>query len=363
MLCVHALGRMDLGVTMTLLAATEHVSEIDILHVVVHDLIKARSGKASVDLATSELEVSPLVKFVVDTLAKEYRTRASKSHGSFVDDPDNAPVPVHIREYAIAQTLSFLDLTHALMGTLRDRAGQQSGATGGHVLIAHVRQENHDEGLLIAILTEEVGAAITKSKGMEESRYLNMKGFRFAGRVDLTGLLANAERYVSFLRGSTKDVSDYFKLFLGCDTTIQALKETIKLNGAILAFAHEHLSNELERTTFLRDANDACLALAKAGEMFEPAPFANRLWPSKPEMLVEALESPAVGLSAGFVPHKRGLRGLVKFSGSKPGRWKVEFEREALTSGDIVYDASQSTLTIKTLPPDLLARLREEFED
>lgn len=333
---------------------------VRIEQVIVHDLIKTKHGPATTDLRQTQLEVTPLVQRVIDTLALEYRRRASKSHGRFVDDPDNVPVPGWIRLYAIEKSLDFVSLTHHMLGTLRDRADQQPGATGGHVLIAHVVEPEGDEGLLIAVLTEEVGAAINEAKDMAEARYLNMKSFRYAGRVNLTGLEAGAERYVSFLRGTGKDVSDYFKLFLGCDTTIVALKETQKLTALLRSFATSKGMDDVERTAFLKDANDICVALAHSGDVFEVEHFSNRLWPGAPHELVETLEDPAIGLSAGFVPHKQGLRDLVKFSGGRRGVWKVEFERRALQEGDVVFNRELETLTFRELPADLLARLREE---
>jgi nucleoid-associated protein len=333
---------------------------ISISHVIVHDLIKAKSGHATTDPRDAELEVTALVQRVIDTLVREYRRRASKSHGRFLGDTTNVPVPGLIRQYAIDKTLEFVPLTHSMLASLRDRADQQPGATGGHVLIAQVVEPDGEEGLLVAILTEEVGAAITKSKDMQEARYLNMKGFRYAGRVSLTGLAANAERYVSFLRGTGKEVSDYFKIFLGCDTTIVALAETKKLTGILRSFASEQGMDETQRAAFLKEANDVCKALAQAGELFEVEPLANKLWPKAPQELITALENPEVGLSAGFVPHLRGLRDLVKFSGGRSGVWKVEFERQAIIDGDVVFDPKEKTLTFGHLPADLLVRLQEE---
>jgi len=341
-------------------AATRAVA---IEHVIVHDLIKRKRGAAEVALREQEWPVTSLVQRVVDTLAHEYRQRASKSHGRFSNDPEFAAVPVLLRRYALDRDLSFVALTGAMMETLRARAATQSGATGGHVLFAHVHEMDRDEGLLVAVLTEEVGAAITATRELTESRYLNMKGFRYAGRVDLDGLRADAERYVSFLRGSGKEVSEYFRTFLGCDTTIAALQETTKLTEALRGFAVDQMSDEAARTSFLREATDVCAALARAGEVFEVAAFANRMWPGTPQALVSALEDPALALSAGFVPHRRGLKGLTRFSGARPGIWKIEFDRQALSDGDIVYDQVQETLTIRQLPADLLSRLKEEHAD
>lgn len=51
----------------------------------------------------------------------------------------------------------------------------------------------------------------------------------------------------------------------------------------------------------------------------------------------------------------------MKFS-AKTRLWSVEFNRQALTDGKIVYNDDKKTLTFTELPPDLIERLEHDQE-
>ena len=80
---------------------------------------------------------------------------------------------------------------------------------------------------MVAIINDKLGAALTKDLDIADIKHLDLDGFRFAGRVNITAWLEDADRYIGFLKGKG-DVAEYFKEFLGCDTTIQDKEDTKK---------------------------------------------------------------------------------------------------------------------------------------
>jgi nucleoid-associated protein len=339
-------------------AASEiNQSQNEIVAVIVHDLIKV--GTLSVDERVDIFPVTATVQRLVDQLVSEYAKRSGKSHGRFMDDEDNYPIQKYIREYYTEHTKNFLELSQVMMKTLCAKAAG-TAATGGHVFIAHIF---HDElnYLIVAILTDELGAALTAGKDLTDSIHLDIKGFRFAGRIDMTNWKSGGERYLSFLKGRKQDrVSDYFKAFLGCDNSIVAAKETATLLTGLESFVVQQEMDEVAKNDFLTKAFHICSRLASDDEPIDIQEFANELWPSGPEQLVAVLSAPDLKLSEGFVPDKRTLRRLVKFSG-KTQLWKIEFERTALNQGQIIFNDDE-TLTINNLPEELKDRLRKEFK-
>lgn len=332
-------------------------SQNEIVAVIVHDLIKA--GTLSVDERPDLLPVTATVQRLVDQLVSEYAKRSGKSHGRFIDQEDNYPIQKYIREYYTEHSKTFLELSQAMMKTLCAKA-TGTAATGGHVFIAQI---SHDElnYLIVAILTDELGAALTAGKELTDSIYLDIKGFRFAGRIDMTNWQNGGERYLSFLKGRKQDrVSDYFKAFLGCDNSVVAAAETAILLAGLELFVAQQEMDEVAKDEFLTKAFHICSRLASDDEPIDIQEFANELWPSEPEQLVAVLSAPDLKLSEGFVPDKRTLRRLVKFSGKTP-LWKIEFERTALNQGQIVFNDDE-TLTINNLPEELKDRLRKEFK-
>lgn len=332
-------------------------SQNTIIAVIVHDLIKV--GTLSVDERVDILPVTATVQRLVDQLVSEYAKRSGKSHGRFMDDEDNYPIQKYIREYYTEGTSNFFELSQVMMKTLCAKASG-TAATGGHVFIVHIL---HDElnYLIVAILTDELGAALTAGKDLTDNIHLDIKGFRFAGRIDMTNWQSGGERYLSFLKGRKQDrVSDYFKAFLGCDNSMVAATETATLLTALESFVVQQEMDEVAKNDFLTKAFYICTRLASDDEPIDIQEFANELWPSEPEQLVEVLSAPDLKLSEGFVPDKRTLRRLVKFFGKTP-LWKIEFERTALNQGQIVFN-NDETLTINNLPEELKDRLRKELK-
>ena len=78
-----------------------------------------------------------------------------------------------------------------------------------------------------------------------------------------------------------------------------------------------------------------------------------------PKRLTDHLGDTDRALSDRFVPDKRSLASLVRFKGGTK-QWKVEFDRDAVSSRAVIYDAEANTLTLTGLPDDLIAQLQSE---
>lgn len=328
----------------------------NIINVAVHDLRKAEDG-FDIVLGRDELPINATTQRVVDDLHELYSRRSSKSHGRFSDNDDDYPTQGHLRAYVEAEPGDFADLTSKLMTTLQIQARRRPNAAGGHVFFAHFEREGR-QFLLVSIVNDKLGAALTRDLDVRDVRHLDMEGFRFAGRINMTGWAAGDQRYIGFLRGKG-DVADYFKEFLGCDTTIQDRQDTAELVTALKRFADDQGMDGPAKDDFLGRAKTICERSAKNREELEFAALANELIPANPALLLDVLTDPDRALNDRFVPNRRALGSLVKFKAKTP-LWSVEFEREALTGGNIVYDAADDSLTIRGLPAELSAQLRAE---
>ena len=207
----------------------------DIFALAIHDL-ERRDGAYHVQIAKKTLPISATAQRVIDELSDLYNRRASKSHGKFTA-AEGYPTQTQIREYVNADEPNFLELTSRMMATLQREAVKKAASTGGHVLFAHFKRDGRDY-LLVAIVTQKLRAALTSERDMRDVRHLDLDGFRFAGRVNLTGWAAGQDRYISFLKGKG-DVADYFKEFLGCDAVVQDRVDTSNLVSALKDFVTE----------------------------------------------------------------------------------------------------------------------------
>lgn len=330
-----------------------------VLNAVVHNLVRLEGGAFDIEHAGGELEITATVSKVVGRLISEYSRRTGKAHGRFEADEINFPVQQHVRHFYKANATNFMELTAAMMATLRVKA-TKTAAGSGHVVFAKVRDAGADQ-LLVAIVNEEWGAALGQDMGFAEAEILDLKGFRFAGRIDLTDWAKGGDKYLSFLKGRSNDVSAYFKAFLGCDSSITDAGETRTLKVALEAFALESGLDEKKRADFFNKAYDICNQLAKAGDPIHLETFANEMWPANPPALLNVMSRPELKLTDGFVPDKRVLKAFVQFAG-KTKSWEVKFARDAILNKEVLFNDDES-LTLHNVPAELKDRLRKELKD
>jgi len=332
----------------------------NIVHLVVHKLIKDPHGAATIELATAPITVTPSAQRLIDHLYKLYADRPGKGYGRFEDDEINFPMQVLVRNCFIENTTDFRVLTELMMQHLQFRAQQEQLSTGGYVLIAHVNNGTTDF-LLVAIVTEVVGTAITQGLEIVDSVHLDMNNLRVAGRVDLTAWQSGAERYISFLKGRG-EVANYFKQFLGCNDVLAALEETQKLVRCLESFATNQHLEPAARDQLFEHAYNYLGDLGRAGASISLDAFSNLLWPNAPDELRTALAFEDLQLSDGFVPDRRAIKVLMKFKGTST-HWKLEFDRRGLRTGDIRYDQDNNELILSNIPAALRNELLDEIND
>jgi nucleoid-associated protein len=148
---------------------------------------------------------------------------------------------------------------------------------------------------------------------------------------------------------------------LGCDSSVTDAAETRNLKSALEEFVKTANLDEQQTQIFYDKAFSICDRLQKERAPIDFDTFANELWPTDPGSLTRILSDPDRKLSDGFVPDKRVYRSFVQFSG-KTKTWKVEFSREAIKSGEIVFNPDE-TLSITNVPAELKERLRSEVKD
>lgn len=327
-------------------------------NVAIHDLIK-KGGAFGVNAGNASLKITATTQRVIETLYDLYKRRASKSHGKFSTDVKNFPTQTYLHSFVMGES-NFATLTLDMMSTLSIQASHKGAATGGHVFFANFNRDAR-EYMMVAIITDKLGAALTGTYDVTDATHLDMDGFRFAGRIDLTGWAQGEDRYIGFLKGKG-DVSGYFKEFLGCDTTVQDRVDTYDLVAALKKYADDNSMVGEDRDDFLTRAKWICDKAARLREELEFETLANELTPKNPTHLLEALADPALKLNDRFVPDRRALNTLVRFRAKTP-LWSLEFDRDAIRSGKVVFSPKDNTLTLMDLPADLSSELQAELAE
>lgn len=331
-----------------------------IFHVAIHDLRRKGENDFEFVVGKTDLKKGVTVNRVVDELHRLYARRASKSHGKFSTDSVHFPTQTYLRTYLDRGSKDFKALTNSLMTTLVTQARRKPGATGGHVFFVHF-EDDSKQFLMIAIVNDKLGAAITQDYDVSDVTTLDLDGFRFAGRINLTAWSNAEERYVGFLKGKG-DVAEYFKEFLGCDTTVQDRQDTHALVSALKDFAESQKMIGADRDEFLAKAKSICDVSARKREELQLTAFSNELFPKGPELLLELLTEDTRKINDGFVPDRRALATLVRYK-AKTKFWSLEFDREAITEGKVRYNPKSNSLTLNDIPADLAEELRAQVNE
>lgn len=327
----------------------------NIIALAIHDLNRVE-GTYSVALSDNLLPISTTAERVINTIYDLYNRRTAKSHGRFTT-ANECRTEIHVTDYMTSANQDFLLLTSSMMDTLADEAGKKAASEGGHVFFAHF-QRDANEYLLVTIITDTLSAALT-TRGMTDVETLDLAGFRFAGRINLTGWSDNRDRYLSFLNGKGT-LSDYFRDFLGCDSAILERKDTLSLVSALQAFTVSEDMSESEATKFLLEAKDYLSKANKAKEQVDFDAMANRLMSSEPSRLSAYLADTDRQLNAGFVPNASAIKALVHLSAENPKMWTVDFSREAVDKSIVRFDAETNSLTLFDVPSELVDQMRAQ---
>lgn len=333
-------------------------------YVVIHKLVKERQGKASIVTRSALLQLTDPVKKLVHDIHELYADRTGKGYGRFEPDETNYPSARILRETYIDKKKTFLEASQELMTVLAAKAGQAPLATGGYVLMAQVANPVKASWFIAAIITNVQGSAINDdSLEIVDSVHIDLHNLRVAGRVSLTDWVgADSDvRYIGFLK-QRGEVSDYFKLFLGCNELIASTEETKKLVVVLKDFARNSGLDREKQEAFLKSAYDHCSERQKNDQPLSLESLTNAIWPDDPKTLQKALTVGNVQINDGFVPDGRSLKAFVKIK-AKTQYWSVELERQALVTGQAKYDPEKRTLTLSNLPTDLEAELKTELSD
>lgn len=328
-----------------------------ITHLVVHQLAKAPGTPATVALRAAPCALDEAAVRLVERLCGHYAERTGKGFGRFEDDEERFPLARLLRAHVVDRSLDFLALSQELVRQLQAIADEEELEDGGVVLVARVREGDAD-CLWIAVVGETLGTGVSGALELFDCRHLDFAALRAAGRIDLSGWQRGDERYLGFLRGRG-NAGAWFKRFLGCSDVVVALQETKKLVATLGRFADEQRLEPPARDALLERAHGYLDALGESGTALAFDALAREVFPEQPARLDAVLNATETKLASGFVPNRRAIRPLVRFSASGE-QWKLEFDRAGLHSGAVHYDAAADTLVLSGVPDYLKRMLLEQ---
>ena len=331
-------------------------AEHQLTHLIVHALIRAPGTPSRLMLRESACPLDAAALRLVERLCTQYDSRSAKGFGRFEEDEEAFPLARWLREHLIDETLDFVTLSRHLAERVQAIADEEELEDGGHLVVARMREGDTDT-LWAALLGPAEGVSINGTLDLLDCTHIDFAALHAASRVDLSGWRRGDERYLGFLRGRGKGGA-WFKRVLGCSDVMVALQETKKLVATLDRFVDTEQLAPATRDAVLERAHDYLDTLGEAGAPVVFEELAREVFPEEPARLDALLNAKETKIAPGFVPNRRAIRPLVRFSASCEN-WKLEFERNGLHSGAVHYDRATDTLVLSGVP-DYLKRMLDQ---
>lgn len=306
-----------------------------IKQIIYHILNKEQQSEGTLIINPQSLAPNESHQKLLGELEKAYVNRGGKGFGVFDEDEDSFPMPRLLRDYLLDE--DFHNLSVRMMNILLSRINTQRLSTGGKVFITHYTHQSRDY-ILIAILSDK-GAFTADNWDIIQNEILDIEHLKFAGRIDLTAWQMNEKRYISFLKGNG-DIAGYFKEFLACNDALFAQVETKKLVELLNEFSNEQNLDLETKSNFLARAQEYLREISDNSEPFSLETFGNRVYSENPQILISKIGNAENGVSDGFIPDKRCLKGLSTYTG-KTKNWRLFFHRDAIINGDISIEGNK----------------------
>jgi nucleoid-associated protein len=277
------------------------------MNFVIHALFKEPNGPVRERFREELIPPTEEGSGFVEKVTKLFRRHQSgRIYGSFEADTTAYPFSRLLLD-CVTNGEDFLGFSRASAALLVARMKTIPAATGGYFFAARFAEDGEDL-LLILMLHQEQGHAIDEETlTLKRSPSLQMQHLDLAARISISGWQAGRPEPVSLVRGR-KEVSDYFKNFIGLHEPRTNTEGTQRLRNFIEKWMEAHTYAHSEREQVRERVLD--YAKKRKDEPVELNVISSLVDPQRHEQFfTEANES---GLGAEFHIDRRSLAPWVR---------------------------------------------------
>lgn len=315
--------------------------------IIVHRLDKESHGIATITLRENLLPVSDRETEFVMNIKQVYYKKSNPNYGIFDANEVTYPFQTMLRTYIEEQ--QFLKFTTTAMNHLLVVVNAVPQATGGYVVFAHYTFHN-EEFVMTVMLNNKKQYNINDNLSIEEIFSLDIDKLDVANSVNITRWYNEEETYLSFARGR-KDISNYFRRFIGCTDQTSAKESSESLKRAFLDYLPQlELDNQGEEDLRNRVLN-YCYAQTRNNEDISLHHISSMISADEPNLFQEFAASETYRVSSLIKGHNKTLRTL-KFYVYRSKKLTIEFD-SGLVNESIFYNQETNELRITNLPDDL----------
>lgn len=311
---------------------------------VIHELLKDVNGPVRERYRDSLIPpTDEETSFVSEVTRLFQRHHSGRIYGAF--EPDTVAYPLS-RLLSECQTNGdFFGFSKQAAGLLVSKMRSIPAATGGYFFAARFDDAGEDL-LLIFMLSQRQSHAVDEATlSLRRSRSLQMEHLDLAARISITQWQAGRVEPVSLIRGR-KEVSDYFKNFIGLHEPRTNTEATQKLKQFTEAWMEEQNFSQAQRETVRERIVE--YAKNRGGEPVELRVLAAIVDEDHHEEFFN--DANQAGLGAEFHVDRRSLKAWERIVYSEPGGdLRLNFAKRLLLTNRVNYNRERKTLLIRNI--------------
>ncbi|HWU44773.1 MAG TPA: nucleoid-associated protein [Bdellovibrio sp.] len=370
----------------------------ELIYAVIHGFVKEAKSTVISDIVKKDVVLDRTLPAVVAVVKGVYgllgKSGNSVSYGQFGDDMRQGPFPQQFKAYVdtpidkngkrkLSDEKRFLALSHTVVKELIEAAKDQPFATGGHILVAHYTSDN-EPYMLIAMIKQQGGVTLDENYVPIEINEIDLKKVNQAARINIRRYLdvidtpdskdeeAEDKTYLCFVvQQKTVKASDYFTKALGCTKGIAAAKATSNAIAGVEDFfrATDLLKKYRSRSrdavaTYLQSCLDQNISATLEGICHVAVAHVHPDDIESVAGLKDHLNGEKCKVPAAFAVHGATLRSKIRIKVDNV-QWSMQFEKQLLGVTEqavFFYNEEEKTLTINSLPDDLVKRIETELK-
>ncbi len=326
-----------------------------ILHsLIVHRLDKESQGVATMTLRNNLLPVGDREIEFVTNIKQVYYNKSNPNYGIFDPNAVTFPFQTMLRTYIVDHR--FLQFTASAMNHLLGLINAVPQATGGYVVFAHYTFQN-EEFVITVMLNNKKQYNINDTLSIEEILSLDIDKLDVANSVNITRWNNNEATYLSFARGR-KDISNYFKRFIGCTDQTSAKESSESLKRAFLDYLPQLGFDTQEEEDLRNRVLNYCYAQTKRNEDISLHHISSMISAEEPDLFQVFASGEEYRVSSLIKGHNKTLKTL-KFYVYRSKKLTIEFD-SGLVNESIFYNRQTNELRITNLPDDLRRQFLNE---
>ncbi|MFK4049522.1 nucleoid-associated protein [Acinetobacter venetianus] len=321
---------------------------MQLTHFIIHEIEKNNEKQNANDLMP-KLVLDSDQEFPLDqpasiTFSMKLRGKYSNSISGYgcIDRSENSIFQLQLQDYRDGK-IDFIKLSklhvERLMAALSD--GQQlKWATGGLIVFIEYLEAGNTY-LLITMIKEKTAITFDRNSfNLEELLSIDMDKIHEGARIDLKKWKDDDQPYVSFMKKSSSNVSDYFKDSINCVNYTDSEVYTKAVFDALKAYAKvQKWSDDIVKEKKGALKQHFINAINKKTESGEPVVYLKEisvlLNQEEPDSFYDYLREENIEVSDTFQPHSATVRRWKRVT-VKSGTINVTFDVADYDNGNIV---------------------------